>query len=229
MTGVAFSGFADKTGSLFRALAKNQNREWFAARKADYETGWKEPMEALLSEAKVAIDGAYPDFEIGDPKVFRIHRDVRFSADKSPYKTHVGGVLTLGNAKISVDVAAALYVQIGTESFAAAGIYGMAPPALALYRAAVQDEVRGEELAKLVKALETKGFALGSMDTLKKAPRGVSVDHPRIDLLKRKGLVVMFPKHDPEELVSRRILTTLTRHAKAAAPLVRWLATVLEG
>lgn len=224
----AFSGFADTKGSFFRALAKNQNREWFAAHKSDYQTGWLEPMEALLAEAREALDSAYPDFELGPGKVFRLHRDVRFSADKSPYKTHVGGIVPLGNTKFTVDMAAALYVQLGTESFAAAGTYGMAPPALARYREAVLDDTSGGELATIVKGLEKKGFTLGSMDTLKKAPRGVPVDHPRVELLKRKGLVVMFPALEPSELVSRKVLTTLVRHAKAAAPLVRWLATKLE-
>ncbi len=223
-----FTGFADEKGSFFRALAKNQNREWFAAHKADYEVGWSGPMAALLAEARESLDAAYPDFELGPGKVFRLHRDVRFSADKSPYKTHVGGIVPLGNTKFTVDMAAALYVQLGTESFAAAGTYGMAPPALARYREAVLDETSGPELARIVSALEKKGFTLGSMDTLKKAPRGVPVDHPRVELLKRKGLVVMFPALEPGELVSRKVLATLVRHAKAAAPLVRWLATKLE-
>jgi len=229
MSDAPFSGFADSEGTFFRKLAKHQDREWFTARKAEYESGWALPMKALLAEARTAIDASYPDFELGEPKVMRIYRDVRFSADKSPYKTHVAGVVPLGNAKMAMDVAAALYVQIGTETFAGAGTYGMAPDALTRYRAAVLDDTSGPELAKLVAALEKKGFGLASMDALKKAPRGVDPDHPRVELLKRKGLVVMFPTIAPEELVSRKLLATLTRHAKAAAPLVRWVAAAVEG
>ena len=229
MTDAAFAGFADRNGAFFRALAKNQDREWFAARKDGYERGWAKPMAALLGEARTAIDSSYPDFELGEPKVFRIHRDVRFSTDKSPYKTHVGGGITLGNAKIGTDVAAALYVQIGTETFAWAGTYGMAPVALAKYRAAVLDDSKGKEIASLVRAIEKKRFSLESMGTLKKAPRGAPLDHPRVELLKRKGLVVVFPKLEPDEIASRKLLPTLVRHAKAAAELVRWVARVVDG
>ncbi len=224
-----FEGFADPRGEFFRALAKHQDRAWFKAHKDEYERGWSAPMAALLTEARAAIDSDYPDFELGEPKVFRVHRDVRFSADKSPYKTHVSGVLTLGHAKVAMDVAAALYVQLGVESFAGAGTYGMGPPALARYRAAVLDDTLGAELAELVRALERQGFTMSSMESLKKAPRGIAPDHPRIELLKRKGLVMMFPPLAASELDSRKVLKTLVRHAKAAAPIVRWVARVVQG
>jgi len=224
-----FEGFADRKGAFFAALAKHQDREWFAAHKAEYDEGWAKPLGALLAEAREAVDDLYPDFELGDAKVFRIHRDVRFSADKSPYKTHAGGLVPLGHAKVALDVSAALYVQVGKESFAAAGMYGMGPEALARYRAAVADDKRGKEIEKIVLGLVKKGFSLDSMETLKKVPRGFEPDHPRAELLKRKGLIVMFPKLEPADLVSRKILTTIVKHAKAAAPFVRWVAGVAEG
>lgn len=225
MAATSFTGFPDanKKPSFFHELAKHQDREWFAAHKAEYEAGWAAPMAALLAEAREALDGEYPDFELGAPKVFRLHRDVRFSADKSPYKTHASGVLSLGHDTVKMDVAAALYFQVGTETFAGAGTYGMEPPALARFRAAVESDL-GDELTKLLRPLEKKGFTLESMGMLKKAPRGVDPAHPRVELLKRKGLVVVFPPLDPAELTSRKALATLVKHAKAAAPVVRWVA-----
>ncbi|MBK6460486.1 MAG: DUF2461 domain-containing protein [Myxococcales bacterium] len=227
MVATSFTGFADTKGSFFQALAKHQDREWFAAHKAEYEAGWASPMATLLAEAREALDGEYPDFELGAPKVFRIHRDVRFSADKSPYKPHASGALSLGHDKVKMDVAVALYLQVGTETFAGAGTYGMEAPALARFRAVVQSD-RGEELTQLLRPLEKKGFTLESMGMLKRAPRGVDPGHPRVELLKRKGLVVVFPALAPEELTSRKALTTLVKHAKAAAPVVRWVARAVQ-
>src|SRR5579871_1858307 len=97
---------------FFRALAKNQDRAWFAEHKAEYENGWAKPMAALLEETGAALDGAYPHVELEAPKVFRIHRDVRFAADKSPYKTSVSGVIAAkGSGKVT-EMPAAVYVQL---------------------------------------------------------------------------------------------------------------------
>src|SRR4029453_17142710 len=85
-----FEGFAGV--DFFRELQKRQSREWFAKHKTEYEAGFVKPMAALLREAARALERSYPDCELDQPKVFRIHRDVRFSRDKSPYKTHIAGV-----------------------------------------------------------------------------------------------------------------------------------------
>ena len=73
-----FQGFADGDGRFFKALAKNQNREWFQAHKGDYESGWNQPMKDLLADLREAIDGAYAHSDLDEPKVFRIFRDVRW-------------------------------------------------------------------------------------------------------------------------------------------------------
>src|SRR5690242_8529938 len=86
-----FEGFADREGRFFRALARNQNRAWFERHRREYETGWLAPMKALLAEVRERIDPFFRRHPLGEPKVFRIYRDVRFSKDKAPYKTHIGG------------------------------------------------------------------------------------------------------------------------------------------
>jgi uncharacterized protein (DUF2461 family) len=244
-----FEGFADTEMKLFRALAKHNDREWFAKHKAEYEEGWAKPMAALLAEAKERVDAAYPHVEIGDPKVFRIQRDVRFSADKSPYKTQVSGMLPARTGKSAMEAPAALYLQLGVEApgaqrreprdqgglgggapqreaFAAAGLYATDAPTLARYRAAVLDDAKGPELAKMVRALEKKGYSTMAAESLKSAPRGVDPSHPRIDLLKMKGLAVTFPPLPTDKLGSRAIVDWLVAEAKRVAPLVSWL--VLE-
>lgn len=218
-----FQGFPDARMKFFHQLAKHQDREWFGEHKVEYEEGWVAPMTALLAEVKERIDGAYPDCDLGEPKVFRIYRDVRFGADKSPFKTNISGIIAARDKGKATDVPAAVYLQLGTEGFAGAGLYMMDSRALARYRAAVQDDERGAEVAKLVKALEKKGFSISAAEELKSAPRGVDPEHPRIALLKRKGLVAMFPAIPDGVVATRAFADWVVTQAKAVAPLVRWL------
>jgi uncharacterized protein (TIGR02453 family) len=218
-----FEGFADAKMKFFRALAKNQDRAWFAEHKHEYEAGWAAPMTALMTELRQRLDGAYPHVELGDPKVFRIHRDVRFAADKTPYKTSVSGVLTARSARKVTESPAAVYVQLGLESFVGAGLYMMDAPTLARYRAALLDDGRGAALAKMVAALEKKGFTATAGEELKSAPRGVDPEHPRIALLKKKGLVVSFPPIPDGIVASHALADWIATEAKRAAPLVTWL------
>ncbi|HEX7603551.1 MAG TPA: DUF2461 domain-containing protein [Polyangiaceae bacterium] len=217
-----FEGFADADGRFFKALAKNQKREWFHEHKHEYVEGWEQPMLALLTESVRALDRAYPDCELEPPKIFRIHRDVRFAKDKSPYKTHIGGVLPM-HGKNPVGSPIALYVQVGTESFAGAGQYSMDGPSLAKFRAAVLEPKRGAELGRMIARLEAKGYRISAMETLKKVPKGVDPTHPRAELLKHKGLVLMFPAMPKGLLAKRALLDWTVTHAKAVAPVVRWL------
>jgi uncharacterized protein (TIGR02453 family) len=224
-----FAGFADRDGRFFRALAKNQRREWFHAHKDDYERGWLAPMRALLGEVRDRIDSHFPSHPLGEPKVFRIHRDVRFAKDKSPYKTHIGGYIPISGAGDGPAVPSPMYVQVGVgEVFAAAGHYMMPPDQLARFRSAVLDDERGPQLGSLLAELAKRGFVLGSYELLKKVPRGMDAQHARAELLKRKGLVVSFPPLPRELLVSRALVAWLVKHAQHAAPLVEWLAFATE-
>jgi uncharacterized protein (TIGR02453 family) len=222
-----FEGFADARLSFFRSLTKHQDRAWFAAHKEEYEEGWQKPMLALLGEARTTLDGVYQHCELAEPKVMRIYRDVRFSKDKSPYKTWIGGGVSVANTAKLPEAPAALYMHIGLEHgratcFAAAGVYGMAPDVLARYRAALLDEKRGREVASMVAKLEKKGFRVGSMETTKKVPRGVDPEHPRANLLKRKGLIVSF-EPPTASITKRALLDWVVERARIAAPLVEWL------
>jgi uncharacterized protein (DUF2461 family) len=160
-----FEGFADARMKFFHALSKHQDRAWFAGHKAEYEAGWATPMQGLLAEARAKLDSAYPHVELAEPKVFRLHRDVRFAADKSPYKTNVSGVVTA----------------------------------------------------------RKKGFQTSAAEELKSAPRGIDPAHPRIALLKKKGLVVSFPPIPAGAVTGRPFLDWVATEARRAAPLVTWL------
>jgi uncharacterized protein (TIGR02453 family) len=220
----AFEGFADADGKFFRALAKNNEREWFQGRKAEYEEGFHTPMKALLEDVRASVDGLYPHCDLDEPKVFRIFRDVRFSKDKSPYKTHIGGYLPMKRSGKSASAPAALYVHVGdTERFAAAGHYMMDGPDLARFRAAVVDDARGGELGKILAKLKKKGFSIEQHDVLKRVPKGFDAEHPRAELLKGKGLTATFPDLPKGILASPKLVKWLVGASKDVAPLVEWL------
>ncbi|MCC6764279.1 MAG: DUF2461 domain-containing protein [Deltaproteobacteria bacterium] len=222
-----FTGFADRDARFFTKLARNQSRDWFAANRDEYEEGWLAPMKALLAAVREKLAPRYAHEEIAPPKVFRIYRDVRFSKDKSPYKTHVGGYLGIAGSGAGPSGAAALYFHVGAgELFACAGQYVMDGEQLKRFRAAVDDAKRGPELAKLVAALGRAGFTIDSYERTQRVPRGFDPEHPRAELLRRKGLIVMFPAPARALLTSPKLVDALVAHAKKAVPLVEWLAAV---
>jgi uncharacterized protein (TIGR02453 family) len=221
----AFSGFADNDGKFFKALKKKNERDWFIAHKAEFEEGWNRPMKALLDELRIAIDSAYARCDLDEPKVFRIFRDVRFSKDKSPYKTHIGGFIPLARrGKKATDLPMAIYFHVGAgETFAAAGHYMMEKESLERFRAAVADDKRGKELTKLLASLSKKGFEPHAHDRTKRVPKGYPADHPRAELLTYKGLTVGFPEVPKEMLTSPKLVKWLAAGCKTSAPLVDWL------
>lgn len=219
-----FRGFADADAKFFRSLAKNQNREWFQAHKTEFEEGWNEPMKELLGEVRAAIDSGFPHCDLDAPRLFRIYRDVRFAKDKSPYKTHVGGVVAVKRSGKMHETPIALYFHVGQpRSFGASGHYMMDPNALTRFRAAVADDKRGRELDKILTSLKKKGFTVDSHDALKRVPKGYDPEHPRAEHLKRKGLTVGFNALPKGILTSPKLVAFLAGQAKAAAPLVEWL------
>jgi uncharacterized protein (TIGR02453 family) len=223
-----FTGFADGDARFFKRLAKNQNRAWFQTHKAEYEEGWNGPMKALLSDVRAAIDSSYERCDLDEPKVFRIYRDVRFSKDKAPYKTHVAGIIGVVRSAKLTETPAALYFHAGTEVIVAAGLYRMDGPSLERYRDAVVDDRHGAELDAILKKLARAGLDTDSMSetTLKKVPRGFDPEHPRAELLKKKGLGVSFDPPPKALYTSPKLVGWLADRAKKAAPLVEWLTVV---
>jgi uncharacterized protein (TIGR02453 family) len=223
----AFRGFPDARGDFFLALALHNDRDWFQAHRAGYEQGWAAPMAALLEQVRDGLRGAYGRRRLGAPKVFRLHRDVRFSRDKSPFKTHVAGWIPLETGRPASPGAspAAIYLHLGVdERFTGSGCWTLEPDALKRWRAAVLDPRRGALLARRLAALTGRGFTTSAAESLARVPAGVDPDHPRAALLRLKGLVVS-PGDVPRRLVTRPGLADwLVEQARAAAPVVSWLA-----
>jgi uncharacterized protein (TIGR02453 family) len=213
-----FRGFDKDAIAFLHELTIEMNREWFEANKDRYKRVWVEPMEALLADVHAGIAKAYAPVKLEAPKLFRIYRDTRFSKDKSPYKTHVAGVI---HAKGG---GAALYMHLGVdEEFCGAGVYYFEDK-LPKWRRAVLADKTGKEIAGLVGKLRKAGYGVGGHDDYKKVPKGLPADHPRAEYLKMKGLSAAFPAI-PKGLVHKPgFADWLVKHGRATAPLVKWLA-----
>jgi uncharacterized protein (TIGR02453 family) len=219
----AFRGFDRKAMQFWHELAAEMNREWFLENKERYEAQWVQPLTALLRSASARLAPAYGGVKLGAPSVMRINRDLRFSADRSPYKTWIGAGVALGERKPNEGVTA-LYVHFGVEDeFTGAGQYVFMKDTLTRWRRKLDDRVKGPEIAKIVAGLRRAKYQVTAYDSLARVPRPYPADHPRADLLKMKGLVVGFPRM-PRGLIHRpEFLAWLVSHAKTAAPLATWL------
>ncbi len=206
----AFSGFAPAAFAWFEGLAAHNTREWFAEHRETYEGEVRGPLEALLEE--LADDGAG-----GRVKLFRQHRDVRFSADKSPYKTTTYGVIA-----DRPESEASLYLQLGAEGlFAGTGYYDLAPDQLRRLREAIADAATGPALEAAVASAAAKGVELFGA-TLKTAPRGYARDHPRVGLLRHK-LLVAGARLPPGRITRTAALAHARGSWSALASMNAWL------
>lgn len=169
-----FDGFPEAALDFYDDLEVDNTKAYWDEHKGVYAEAVAAPMRALLEELKA---------EFGDAKLFRPYRDVRFSKDKTPYKTHQGGFVQTAPAR-------GLYVQVGAPGvMVGAGFYHAEPDRLARVRAAIDDDRRGRELQRLVDELVVGGWVVGG-ESVKTAPRGYDRDHPRIGLLRHKSLTL---------------------------------------
>ena len=179
-----FSRLADDAVGFFTELKANNTKEWFAGRKAEYEANIKKPGElfsAILADELQRLTG-----HLHKPKVFRIHRDVRFSKDKSPYNAHLQILWTSeggdGHPPGWFLGIAPGYVQTGVGHMEFKGA------ALTSFRDAVAGD-DGARLTEIIGGLQQQGCQIGEPE-LKRVPAPFAADHPRADLLRRKSLVV---------------------------------------
>ncbi|HUJ59483.1 MAG TPA: DUF2461 domain-containing protein [Kofleriaceae bacterium] len=213
-----FTGFDRSAPQFFHELAAEMNRDWFEANKQRYQTQWVVPMTALLGEVAAKLAPAFAPIKLGAPKLFRIYRDVRFSKDKAPYKTHIAGVLTAGSSSV-------MYIHLGLEDeFIGVGTYFFDDRQLVRWRKLVAADATGKPLAALVGKLRKAGYRVGGHDDYKKVPRPYPAEHPRAEFLRMRGLTGGFPEI-PKGLLHRpELVGWLVRHGRATAPLVTWLA-----
>jgi uncharacterized protein (TIGR02453 family) len=202
---VSFTGIPTAALDFYEDLEADNSKAFWTAHKHVYDEQVKAPLEALAAALE-------PEF--GAPKFFRPYRDVRFSKDKSPYKTQIAAVFERGG-----------YVKLSAEGLGAgAGRYRFSPDQLKRYRDAVADDRRGGALAALLDRLRADGVDVSSHDVLARVPAGYPKDSPRADLLRYKDLVAWRDWPVAAWLGTPKAKDRLEEFFRTCTPLTDWLA-----
>jgi len=219
--------FTAETLRFFKQLAAHNNKEWFEAHRDDYENNVREPMRDLVEELDVRFARFAPEIG-GDPKrsMFRINRDIRFSKDKSPYKTNAGCWFHHRSATRHVGSEASegsggfyFHLQPG-ESFIGAGVWMPPRPQLNKLRDTIAE--KPQPFIRMVEALPKRFGGLSDESALKRMPRGYSEDHPAAKWLKYQSFTTGRSLTDAQ-VTSTKLPALLEREYEAMLPLVRWV------
>jgi len=224
--------FSKRSLTFFRQLARNNEKAWFEAHRADYENEVRAPMRELIEELDVRFAKFAPEIG-GDPKrsMFRINRDIRFSKDKSPYKTHAAAWFHHRNAARSVgseaDAGSAGYyfhLEPGGRSMLGAGLWMPPRPQLNKLREAIAENPKGFD--RMVRSLPSRFDGLDDEPALRRMPRGYAEDHPAAKWLKYQSFTTGHTLTDAQ-VTSKSLADLLAREFAAVLPLVRWLNETL--
>lgn len=218
---MGFAGFPKEAATFLAELARSNHRDWFQEHKAEYQVAVEGPAKDLLA----AITPELSDL-VGVPvsgKIFRIHRDVRFSKDKTPYNIHVRLLFhPLESKQGDCGAKPAFFFSLEPDRvITGAGSIEFPKATLEAYRVAVDDEKRGGALAKLLAKYRAQdGYRLDD-NALKRVPAGYAPDHARAALLRHKGLAVWHDDTAPSGDATS--LKALVRQYKKLKPVYDWL------
>jgi uncharacterized protein (TIGR02453 family) len=207
---VTFTGFPAAGLDFYDDLEVDNTKSYWEKHKAVYAEAVKAPMTALCAalEQEFAPDGQ-------SAKIFRPYRDVRFAKDKTPYKTHQGAFVRVGDAT-------GWYVELSPRGIrTGGGFYEASGPRLAAFREAVAHDRFGPELEQILSKLEKGGFEIGG-DRLKTTPRGYAADHARIELLRHRSLTAGHPLGFEPVIHTPEVLDLVRDDWRAMRPLVEW-------
>jgi uncharacterized protein (TIGR02453 family) len=221
--------FSGPSLTFFRGLARNNEKSWFEAHRDVYEEHVKQPMTDLVEEMDLRLGTFAPEF-VGDPKrsVFRINRDIRFSRDKSPYKTHAACWFFHGDGSSKVGReahggGAGFYFHLEPGKSMVGGGCWMPPrPALQKFRRGIAADVKGFERVAQSPAMRRRFGGLSEEEMLKRTPSGFASDHPASRWLRMQSFTVGRMLTDAQ-VTGARLSTLLASDFETMLPLVRWL------
>ncbi|HYV63666.1 MAG TPA: DUF2461 domain-containing protein [Bryobacteraceae bacterium] len=219
-----FPGFSPEALTFLRGLKRNNRREWFQPRKEIFESKLKTPMIQLVEAINAELLGFAPD-HITDPKkaVYRIYRDTRFSADKTPYKTHVAAVFP--HHGLGKQSSAGFYFHLTEKSVGiAAGSYMPGPDELRAVRIWLAENHKKFRAASRMPQ-KILGKLQGSSVT--RMPKGFTADHPAEDLIRMKQWLY-WVELDVKLATTPRLLPELVKRFRAAAPVIAMLNAPLQ-
>jgi uncharacterized protein (TIGR02453 family) len=219
-----FPGFPPEALTFLRGLKRNNRREWFQPRKEIFETRLKAPMIELVEAVNSELLGFAPD-HINDPKkaVYRIYRDTRFSADKTPYKTHIAAIFP--HRALQKHSSAGFYFHVNEKSIGiAAGAYMPGPDELRAVRTWLADN--HAEFRKAARQPE-KLFGKLEGEAVARMPKGFAAGHPAEDLIKMKQWLY-WVELDAKLATTPKLLGELIKRFRAAAPVIAMLNAPLR-
>lgn len=230
-------GFSEESLQFLAELAENNNKAWFAENKTRYERVLLAPAVAFVTAVGQHLRPIAPHIITdtrtnGSGSLMRLHRDTRFSADKSPYKTNIAGMWWEGGGKKTTRPAFGF--QLNTAGLALmAGMFQFDKKQLQAYREAVADDTLGKALEEAITAVQNNPPAGVTYDLMgahyKRVPQGYDADHPRADLLKHNALYVHpRPVIAPEVVTSDGLLAVCLAHFQQMAPIQQWLVQVMN-
>jgi uncharacterized protein (TIGR02453 family) len=225
--------FSPKSLTFLRNLKRNNRRDWFQAHRDDYEEHVLFPMREFVEEMDVRFAEFAPEF-IGNPKrsIFRIHRDVRFSKDKSPYKTHAACWFSHRNASHGVGSethggGAGFYFHLEPGgSITAGGIWMPPRPSLHRLREAIAEARRSFEATLRAPGFRRRFGTLSDEAVLKRLPRGFAPGHPAERWLRYCSFTVSAPLTEAQ-VTDRKLCDRVQRDFELMLPFVRWLNVAL--
>ncbi len=226
-TPVSFPGFRPAAVRFFRDLAANNTRAWFEENRATYEREVKAPMAILVEEVDSRLGTVAPELT-GSPKrnIYRIHRDVRFSKDKSPYKVNAAcwwGHRDAARGQEDAHGGAGLYFELNaTEPYAAGGTWMPPRHTLAAVRKAIVADPEGWQAILESPAFRRTWKALDEEAMLTRLPRGYAADHPAALWLRYQSFTITAPL-TRKEATSAELPDLLMKRFASALPFVRWL------
>lgn len=221
--------FVRSAETFLKKLKSNNNKEWFEKHRDEFNQSVLEPAQQLVFEIGMELQSIRPSIAAIpkiDKSIFRLHRDVRFSKDKSPYKTNIG--LLFWESPGKKMERGSFYFHVEPEKFIlAAGLYSMEKSILNKYRELVSNKTVGEELQKrLSKILKDKSFQLGGKN-LKRYPKGFEAGLANSELLLHNGLYI-FLEEDIKQYYDIDIVQFTIKKYKAVMPLHEWIVKNLH-
>lgn len=220
-----FGGFTKETFKFLKGLEKNNTKEWFGDNRDIYDEHVLEPAQEFVTEMGERLRSITPKVVAipkTDKSIFRIYKDVRFSKDKTPYKTHVGIFFWDGKRKKLENPG--FYLQLNKNSiFIAGGLYIFPKDLLRPYRDSVVDPKRGKELRSIIKRItKNPSYKVGDAH-YKRVPRGYDPEHPNAELLLYNGIHAYFESPIPKEIYDSDFIDYCYKIFKDFSPLHSWL------
>jgi uncharacterized protein (TIGR02453 family) len=226
-----FTGFPAAGTQFLRELAQHNEKPWFEANRQRYLSDVQTPALTLVIALGERLQAEFPEIRVdtrtnGSGSLMRIHRDVRFSADKSPYKTNVAMMFTAGGMKKMASPGFGLQITPDLVDLMA-GTFGFSKEMLERYRAAVLNDRLGTALDAAAAKVRAAGAYTIAGETYRRVPNGLPVHHPRAAWLKYTGLHAYAPSIPLEIAATPALVDAVMTHFVAMSPLYEWLREVM--